>query len=362
MRNSPTHHDVLQPRLDGHLFCSADVASEVIHPDELLWVSKPCPPHSTNIVSCRHPDRALFEQECLGLELCTKPIKNGATIPVEDILILTKDQFDMEPSLLPQTVGVRLRDILTRPPQYNSRSKQWSLPRDTRIDTTALQRRALTGKQVILFSTDLDAVIEPLWAHRHESRLIENIASMGFYAVTGLNFSLFLGECPYAQRLNMNRSLMYTYLLDQMGVTVIPHTYALNDSQRQALAAHIRSNPNCRTVTINTQLGRNPHSIAMLELSNTVELLLAKTNVKIIIHGRRPAQWKPEWDSRVVLANHAGLVTASIANGATQLVRQQPKKTALPDPRQLLLPLDIFTETNSSEQTDYLPRLSPAPH
>ena len=341
MPTLPTHHDTpRQPRLDGSLFCSADKASPLIHSDELLWVSKPCVSYTTNIVSCHHPGRALFERECLGLQLATKPITNGIRLPIKPIVILTKQEFNTEPSLLPQIVGVRLRDILTKPPYYNSRSKQWILPHNSRIDTTTLTRRAFKGKSVILFSTDRDAVIEPLWANRHNSHTLEGIAGMGFYAVTGLNFSLFLGECPYAQRLNMNRSLMYSHLLSKLGISVIPHTYALNDSQREALVAYLRSNPSCGTITINTQLLRGNKSVAMSELSRTIECLLEKTNVTIILHGRWLAQWKPEWASRVVIANHAGLVKASIVKKSRKLTQEITKQRQLPDPRQLALPFD----------------------
>ncbi len=157
----------------------------------------------------------------------------------------------------------------------------------TGIDTSALSAPIFQDKQVVLFAGGIDALIEHLWFKRHHLRLFDKIAAMNFYAVTGLNFSLFLGECPFGQALNINKSLVFCQELDRRGVCTLPNIYATNDAQRKRWASFLAQRPAIQQVAMNSQLQRTKASIAVDDAN--IRYLLERTVVNILIQGRRVA-------------------------------------------------------------------------
>lgn len=180
-------------------------------------------------------------------------------------------------------VGVVLNDVLTK--KGRSRHGQYYLPQDTRIDTDLLQNPVFQGKEVILFSCGQDIIIETLWWDRDGLNLFRDMARVGFLAVTGMNFSLFVGECPFGHALNMKKSLCYCRELASVGAQTIPHMYALNDHQRERWQSWLVARPHIGLVTINTQLQRGSRR-DMDEVVKTARYLLENTEVSILLQGR----------------------------------------------------------------------------
>src|SRR5205085_2644718 len=102
-----------------------------------------------------------------------------------------------------ETVGIVLNDILTLKTSYKCERLQIS--ERSKLNETVLSNRAFQRKRVILFSTGPDILIEKLWWERDEKNIFKTIAGMGFAAVTGMNFSVFNGECPFAHALNIKK-------------------------------------------------------------------------------------------------------------------------------------------------------------
>ena len=97
-----------------------------------------------------------------------------------------------------------------------------------------------------------------MWWNREAAGFFETISGMGFLAVTGMNFSIFSGECPFSHALNTKKCLSYSEELNRLGVWTIPHVYAINEPQRERWTEWLIARPHVRLVTINTQLQRSP--------------------------------------------------------------------------------------------------------
>jgi hypothetical protein len=185
---------------------------------------------------------------------------------------------------------------------------------EVKIDLSALASPVFEGKRLVLFASGPDVMIEKLWWARAPLDLFRKIAEGNFYAVTGMNFSLFLYECPLGHLINMNKSLLFSQELSKLGVPVIPHIYAVNDSQRAKWIEYLNHNSDIITVTINTQLQRT--NAAMQEVVHTIEALVAKTRVNIILNGFKPKGLPVEFASRVYIANQHGLKRRAIIESA----------------------------------------------
>lgn len=174
----------------------------------------------------------------------------------------------------------------------------------------------------MLFATGIDVVIEKLWYKRFAINLFEAIASGEFYAVTGMNFSLFLYECPLGHLINLNKSLIFCEELSKLGVPVIPHIYAITDTHREMWANWLKRRPNIQTVLINTQMQRDP--ISMYEVKLTVEALLKNTAVSIILNGRSLVSPPHDINPRVIVTNQANLKKKAIVENC--IIRKQLKE------------------------------------
>jgi hypothetical protein len=266
------------------LLCNSDDFSPDIDKDEKNQVTVACDGSGINIIDCQHNNKDVFIADVDGLNMLSKPLGLRTSRDIGDIRILPPELFRRPASMISdKVVGIALKDIFTKK-VWLDENGFYRIPKNIQINKEVLNMPVFQGKDVVLFSTGHDVLIETLWWDRYEIDLISGIASMGFYAVTGMNFSLFLGECPFAQALNINKSLCYCNLLERKGVYVIPHVYAVNDFQRKRWINYISINKNIKYITINTQLQRDKYS--MIEVAITLESILNKTDVDVILHGR----------------------------------------------------------------------------
>ena len=217
-------------------------------------------------------------------------------------------------------MGLRIGDIITPQPRKNS-AGILTTSDNIRIDLSALKSPVFQGKKVVLFATGIDVVIEKLWYRRFAINLFEAIASGGFYAVTGMNFSLFLYECPLGHLINLNKSLIFCEELSELGVPIIPHIYAITDTHREMWVNWLKRHPNIQTVLINTQMQRD--RISMYEVELTVKALLKNTAVSIILNGRGLVNPPHDINPRVIVTNQANLKKKSIVENG--IIRKQMK-------------------------------------
>jgi hypothetical protein len=255
-----------------------------IHPDEAISVISSCSDRNKlNVITCKDDGRNDFLEEVGGLNMMEVKLQNSVKRLPQFIPIIPREMFEYPAcEIPPKTVGVVLNSILTKKLSY--KCGYLSVPEGTRVDQFILKRQAFHGKRVILFSTGPDRLIETLWWNRPQNDIFNTIAKMGFAAVTGMNFSVFNGECPFGHALNLKKSLCYCKELEKLGVRTIPHIYAIKDYQRERWKNWLLANPFVQVATINTQLQRKQMR-GMNDVYKTVHYLLENTSIKIIIHG-----------------------------------------------------------------------------
>jgi len=239
-------------------------------------------PFRKNIVTCKDNNIDEFLNEAQGLELDT--ILDSCVndlpyyIPVFDRNIELVQNL---PKNFP-VVALSLKDIITSGITY----KAGCLHEEKSIGMrrTILQAHCFKGKKVLLFASGPDTLIESIWYKRDEYDFFAKISKMGFYAATGFNFSLIIGECPFAQALNMKRSLISASLFEQTGTLTIPHIYALTKYQVAKWCVWLNKNQNIKYFTINCQLQNSWKDIthviqAIRSIFNSV------SNIHVILHG-----------------------------------------------------------------------------
>lgn len=297
-------------------YCDSDKrAPEFIAANEKAFVRELCPGDNRGIVDCHSADLEEHIADAGGLDFANKPIITSSPEIPGDLVVVPPECFDWSPERLPEIVGINLKDILSPKPRL--RWGHYHVHDKVRISLLALDRPAFRGKKVVLFSSCIDVAIEKLWFEKHDISLFKEIAKGNFYAVTGMNFSLFLHECPMGQLINLNKSLSFVHELSKLGVSVVPHIYAVNDNQRKKLTEHIRSNPSINAVIINTQLQKDPYSIA--EAVKTVEVLMENTHCKVILNGRK-LKIPTNYPGRIIEVNQGGLKQQAIIEKACERI------------------------------------------
>lgn len=320
MRNS--HSRNAQLSLFGTSLCDADNFTPLIKPSDKGLIINRCPGNYINMVDCHCKDIHLFIDEVHGLNFENKTIQGPSPLIESMGPVIPKEWFNRDPSTIRhEIVGLRIGDIITPRPRKNS-AGILTISDNIRIDLSALKFPAFQGKRVVLFATGIDVVIEKLWYKRFAINLFEAIASGEFYAVTGMNFSLFLYECPLGHLINLNKSLIFCEELSKLGVPVIPHIYAITDTHREMWVNWLKRHPNIQTVLINTQMQRD--RISMYEVELTVEALLKNTAVSIILNGRSLVSPPHDINPRVIVTNQANLKKKAIVENC--IIRKQPKE------------------------------------
>jgi hypothetical protein len=266
------------------LACKSGQFAPHIHPKEASAVRRRCAGNGRrDIVTCYDDG---WEQDLAavgGLNMMEISIGGSSASLPNSVPIVPKELFGQPDDIIPSgVVGVRLNDILTKGVSTKQTGHRY-LPEGSDVDPYILSQPIFKGKQVILFSTGQDVLIETLWWERYEIDLLPTLSGMGFLGITGMNFSVFDGECAFAHALNIMKSLRFCEELNRLGVWVIPHIYAINIYQRQRWADWLIANPGVTIVTINSQLQKSKADLD--NLTATVRHLLKHTSVEIILQG-----------------------------------------------------------------------------
>jgi len=144
----------------------------------------------------------------------------------------------------PPVVAVKLADVVSpeKLEVIDSLEKRFGIP---------------PGTQVVLQSYGKDRLIENLWPQRHA--IFPKLASLGFAAVTAINYSVWFSQ-PHAERLiNIKRSLLTYEELQGLNIPVIPHIYWSGKVNLDAWAVWLNDNSVVDTVAVNMQTMRSEH-------------------------------------------------------------------------------------------------------
>lgn len=322
MRSSRNRHT--QMSLLGYSLCDADDFTSIIKQSDKGLIETRCPGNYRNMVDCHCEDIQLFIDEVRGLSFDNKIVSGSSPLIDKMGPVIPREWFDRDPSTIDsEIVGLRIGDIITPRPTRNT-AGILTLSDNAHIDLSVLKRPIFQGKKVVLFATGIDIVIEKLWYRRFAMNLFKAIAAGNFYAVTGMNFSLFLHECPLGHLINLNKSLVFCEELSKLGVPVIPHIYAITDTHREMWVRWLKNHPNIKTVIINTQMQRD--SASMHEVELTVVALLEGTSVNVILNGRKPKKPLYGLSSRVIVINQSNLKNKAIVENS--IARRRLKELA----------------------------------
>lgn len=282
--NLPSNDDYQQSLFSR--LCQASDLSPFIKEEEVIAVKHSCSGRfRRNIIACGDEYIDEYLNEVDGLDLNTIDLLTLQAGPISDFVpIIPRGLFKRPAHEVPYgTVGVMLNDVMNKP--IRAKNGYYTFPDNATVNSDVLNEPVFKGKRVILFSVGQDVLIETVWWDRHGLDFFQKISEMGFYAVTGMNFSLISGECPLGHALNIKKSLCYCRGMDRLGVWTIPHVYAVNNSQRARWVDWLDAHPDVRVVTLNTQLQRKQRR-GMSDAFDTIQALLERTDVHVIIHGR----------------------------------------------------------------------------
>ena len=257
-KNMPSLHRKFKGQTLFHETCRVADGSFLPHiaPEESQQVLMPCVPEVEGSITCRNPDLATYFREVDGLDFGTvigKPLLT--TIP-KFIPILDRAAFGIPAAAISQEiVGVSLEDIFySAPRNFHGRIQVGS---QLRIREDVLRSPVFKNKKVIIFNSGRDALIEKIWQDFHELDLPKKLSAMGVAVVTGINFSVFLGNCPVGQVFNMKKSLKSVDYFQEAGIESIPHIYFTRSQDLNKWIDWLRANPAVKMVAINCQFTRD---------------------------------------------------------------------------------------------------------
>lgn len=249
-------------------------------------VKSHCKAMQDDIVSCKNPNISTFLEEVDGLDFNTVKIQQKLFNPPFLIPIINRGIFKFSgDEIESETIGVSLKDIFSSgPSKRNGRQVQPKLS----LDHDALRSPIFKNKKVILFGSGRDVLIERLWQEEfYKPDFAKAVSIMGFTAVTGINFSVFRGECPFAQALNLKKSIKTAEYFHAAHVLTIPHIYFAHELHLERLIKWLNLNPSIRVITINCQFRRLDDAVFTEEgLIYLIENLGRK--IKIILEGPDP--------------------------------------------------------------------------
>lgn len=201
--------------------------------------------------------------------------------------------------------------------------------------------------KIILLSYGKDQLIEEVWPNRKE--LYKRISSLGFEAVTAINYSVWL-EQPHAERLfNMKRGLITFEEMQHYGINAIPHIYWYYKKDLLRWAKWLNSYPKVKMVAINLQTERSPKLWLQTLEEMRFLLSLIKHKITFIISGpSTPSRIK---DIKDVFANYSLTNTScALKSSSGQLIETSKDNaiyTYLPEfPKNRLMKRNIMTYEN----------------
>jgi hypothetical protein len=242
-----------------------------------------CSEKSENHVSCRNPDLGDFISDVGGLDFSVSIDQSVLPALPRFIPILEKSFLWSSPSLIPgQFVGVSLSDIFKSSLKQTARRlKSPPFHIDQRLPLSPF----FAQKTVILFMSAQDVLIEEFWMKHRELGLFPVLRRAGFQFATTPNFSVFAGECPLGHAINQKKSLVCAKLLQEAGITPIPHLYSINQHHADRYISYLKEHPSIRTVIINCTLQRKARVEVDAIVKEVGYLLDRIPDLHIIIQG-----------------------------------------------------------------------------
>ncbi len=271
--------DTLKPSYQCRV--STGVFMPDINPAEANQVIVPCyNPSATNIVSCQDSRIHSFLNEVNGLSF---DVGLNSSLQINDPYIPVFDYrtINLAYRCKSQVVGLTLAGILIKPLRLVAGKYVIS---KISFREAAVIRHLCARKKVVLFLSGLDVLIETIWHQRSVCELFQQLGMMDFWAVSGFNFSVFGGECPFAQQLNQKKSLVSSMLLEKSGINTIPHIYAVNDFHIAKYQHWLNKNPNIHLITMNCQMQRTQTDINQI-VRAVQALLMINDKLHIILQG-----------------------------------------------------------------------------
>ena len=189
-------------------------------------------------------------------------------IPIADQFL-----FNTDVQLDSKVIGIQFRDLIRK--------------KGREIRPNPLLEVLFSNREVILFSSGRDDLIEPTWFWRDEAQLFHKLGEMGFMAATGINFSVNEDMCPTGQHLNIKKSLKSSSLAEENGLPSIPHLYAVNENERRQNTQWLNAYHKVRLISINCQRQKGEHDLNVLK--KTIRYYLENTDheIHIILKGFR---------------------------------------------------------------------------
>ncbi len=274
----------------GSLLCSATEGDfcHFINEDEKQAIKYDCLPGNENVISCKYCNKKAFLDEVDGLDFNTVKLKIPFQGELPGFIPLMQKEHLLKalPGDVPQNVtGIALGDIFRSRPK--DRFGELTDIDDLVFDERLLKSPLVKSKKVVLFMFGQDKLIEKVWRERDKLKLFENIKRLGAIAVTGINFSVFLGECPWFHALSLKKSIKSLEIAESFGLPTIPHFYAVNDHHRKRIGEWLNNNTKVKVITINCQLQKSDNDFE--EVLKTIAYISenVKTEVKIILQGPR---------------------------------------------------------------------------
>ncbi len=234
-----------------------------------------CDSLGRKIVTCNNPHLHEFIDEVggsLSLDIALPDVKIElpAYIPILDKRTARMNRFSIPAGI--SVLGITLQDILKSGVTYKAGA--WHEQKEIKFDLAIRVADAFYNKKVILFATGPDTMIEWCWHQRDECNMYKYIKAMGFDLMTGINFSVIKGECPFGQCLNQKKSLLSASLAIDEGIPAVPHIYTIDKDDINTWSAYLEANPQVRLVTMNCQLQKK--HIDIQALIKAINILMEK--------------------------------------------------------------------------------------
>jgi hypothetical protein len=257
----------------------------VINPAEARWVNSTCNQDIRyNQVTCQDENLEDFINEVNGLRL-NAPLTTKYEVTPAYIPILDSNTLDLPLGTLSHhpVVGIGIKDIVS-----GGMTSKKGIKHESKIKCFNINypiRESLRNKKVILFCSGHDTLIENLWYHRNEARLFENFYAMNLAAVAGINFSVFVGECPVGHLINQNKSLEFALLTETKSrIPAIPHIYAINKHHIDRWTEYFQDQTNTQLIYINAQKQKSEKDKQVL-VTTIKGLMNIRSDINVLLEG-----------------------------------------------------------------------------
>lgn len=224
----------------------------LIHPNELDYVSTKCTGLGHNVVDCKDISLEHHLHDVNSLNFNTVSSTGNTTISLPYFIPIISNRL-FEYNIPGSVVGITLRDLFKHYPIYNSNGGSRSL-QSFNFNHDLLTQNCFHNKKVILFSSGKDCLIESIWKYQEEIDYYNVINTMGFSTATSINFSLFKGECPMAHALNLKKSLITFEQYQKSKIKSIPHLYWTNIHHLNRWIEWLNQNPDICFIAYNCQM------------------------------------------------------------------------------------------------------------